>query len=349
MTKILLLFLMGLSIFSCTKEGGTIYVDDDATNDTVPVVYFLSKQEALGDLGYIDGIYRGTVRAATQGKMKLSLAELPKDSSEAESQFRFLLERLTKESQKRKTLLVIANNDMESMLHRCEADIRKANSVDILLAETNDTTLPLHSLRIQQYGAYYLAGKVASVGLGTIDSVLIVNANPHNSNIKEMREGFTQAITDTGKEDPKKNIGIDNIYLSKDNEGFNMPDSAYRLSSKLLGKYNVVLPLCGETAQGFLRYSRIYLGDSFEIIGVDIDMQSYSAWVPFSVMKHIDNAVAQWVLQWREGIQTAHHQSFGLSSEYTEIVCSDLEPNLPNVVKEYYQLSIEKEKAYENQ
>lgn len=347
-TKVLLLFLMALSVFSCTKEGNTVYVDDDAANDTIPVVYFLSQQGALGDMGYIDGLYTGTVRATVKGNMKVALAELPTDSTQAKAEFRSLLEQLTKESQKRKTLMVIANNGMETMLHQCEADIKKASSVDILLAETDDTTLPLYSLRIQQYGAYYQAGKLVIEGLGSVDSILVASANPHNTNIQKMREGFTQAIADAGTEDAGKHIGVDNMYLSETNEGFNMQDYAYKLCFTIAPKYDLVLPLCGETAQGFLRYSRDYISGYFYVIGVDNDMQSYSSLVPFSVVKHIDNAMADWILQWREGVKMPQHQSFGLSSGYTEIVCSDGMPQLAEVAKKYYQLSIEKEKAYEN-
>lgn len=324
-------------------------MDDDVANDTIPVVYFLTQQGALGDMGYIDGLYAGTVRATVKGKMKVALAELPTDSTLAKAEFRSLLEQLTAESQRRKTLLVIANNDMEAMLHRCEDDIKKAASVDILLAETDDTTLPLYSLRIQQYGTYYQAGKLASEGLGAVDSILVASANPNNTNIREMREGFTQGITDTNKEGTEKHIGVDNMYLSQTNEGFNMQDYAYKLSFTIASRYDLILPLCGETVQGFLRYSREYLGnDFFYVIGVDNDMQSYSSLVPFSVVKHIDNAVAEWILQWKEGGKMPQHQSFGLSSGYTEIVCSDGETKLAEVAKKYYQLSIEKEKAYEN-
>ncbi len=338
-----------LSFSSCTKEGNTVYVDDDAVNDTIPVVYFISQQGSLGDLGYIDALYTGTVRATVKGNMKIALAELPTDSTQAESQFRSLLQQLTKESQRRKTLMVIANNDMEPMLHRCEDNMREASSVDILLAETDDTTLPLHSLGIQQYGAYYQAGKLVNEGLGSVDSILVVSANPHNTSIQEMREGFAQAIADTGKEDAGKHIGVDNIYLSQTNEGFNMQDYAYKLSFTIASKYDLVLPLCGGTAQGFLRYAREYVGSYyFNVIGVDNDMQSYSNLVPFSVVKHIDNAVADWIQQWREGVEMPQHQLFGLSSGYTEIVCSDGAPQLAEVAKKYYQLSIEKEKAYEN-
>lgn len=46
---------------SCTKDGDTIYIDDDEArlNDRRHIVYFIYAQGDMGDLGYIDELYRG--------------------------------------------------------------------------------------------------------------------------------------------------------------------------------------------------------------------------------------------------------------------------------------------------
>lgn len=339
--------MLGLSLFSCTKEGNTIY-EDNVERDSLPVVYFVYRQGTMGDQGYVDAIYNGTVKGTNQGKMKLSINELPTDGTQAVTKFQSILNLINKEEKYRKKLVVIANDNFEQVLHQCEADIKKAEGVDVLLAETNDTTLPVYTFRIPQYGIYYQASKVLVSDLPHTDSILIVNANPTDWAIKEMRDGFSQAITDYKEENPSANTKLDNIYMSETTGGYNMPDSAYRLSYKLKASgYQYVLPLCGETAQGFLRYTREHTTE-FSVLGVDYDMQNYTYGMVLSVVKHIDTAMEQWIKKWGENTPQERHQSYGLASGYSEIVSTALYDYIPEKAKKYYQVSLEKENEYEN-
>lgn len=343
----LFLLLLGLSLFSCTKDGNTVYVEDAANveMDSLPIVYFLSREGSLGDLGYVDAIYNGAVKGASQGKMKLSINELPMDDSQAVARFRSILSLINKESANRKKLMVVANDNFESVLHQCEDDIRKAEGVDILVGETNDTTLPTYTFRMPQYGIYYQAGKVIGCELFRYGSILIANANPTDQPIREMREGFSQAIADNKKEGLGTRLQVVNMYMSETTGGYHMPDSAYRLSYEL-SDYALVLPLCGETAQGFLRYTREHSLD-FSVIGVDYDMRDYSFFMPLSVVKHIDRVVEQWIKKWGEGTAQERHQSYGLASGFSEIVGSELYDVTPEMTGQYYQVALEKENEYE--
>lgn len=341
----LFLLLLVFSLFSCTKEGNTLYVEDVVESDSLPIVYFLSREGSLGDLGYVDAIYNGTVKGVSKGKMKLSINELPSDDAQAVTKFRSILNSIKKENANSRKLMVIANDNFESILHQCENDIKSADGVDILFGETNDTTLSVHTFRMPQYGIYYQAGMVIGSELYRFGKILIANANPTDLPIKEMRHGFSQAIDDSKKATPSSQLQIENRFLSITTGGYHIPDSAYRLSY-LISDYTLVLPLCGETAQGFLRYSR-ETPLAFSVIGVDYDMSDYAVGTPLSVVKHIDKVVEQWITKWGEGALQERHQTYGLASGYSEIVGSELYPESAELAKKYYQTAMEKEEAYE--
>lgn len=268
----------------------------------------------MGDLGYVNAIYTGVVRGTNEGNMKLSINELPSDSIQAVTKLRSLLSQLKNENTSGKKLLVIANDNFESLLHKCEDDIKQAEGVDILLTETNDTTLPVYTFRMPQYGIYYQAGRVICEDVLRSGQIVIANANPTDIPIRYMREGFTQAVMDYVAETPKSNIYLKSVFLSETTGGYHIPDSTYRLSYKI-SDCDYVLPLCGESAQGFLRYSREH-SLAFSVIGVDYDMSNYGYAIPLSVVKHIDKATEQWILKWAKGEQIERHQSFGLDSGY---------------------------------
>lgn len=78
-------------------------------------------------------------------------------------------------------------------------------------------------------------------------------------------------------------------------------------------------------------------------------MQHYSPDVPFSIVKHIDEAVEMWITRWGKGETMPEHLSLGLSSGYTEIVVSDsyADKGLADIAAECYQDALKKEEEYE--
>ena len=336
--------IFGLLLLSCTKEGDTVYVVDEIEKDSRPIVWFVSKQGSLGDNGYVDAIYRGVVKGANECGMMLSLAELPTDETKIEFALNYMLEYMQNEGQARKALVVIANDNLEPLLHKFSDELLNADKVDFLLTETSDLTLPIYSIRMPQYGVYYQAGMLVSQGLPEVDSVLVVNANPDESNIRDMSRGFA-----LGLRDGNADIFVEDTYLSQTSGGYDMADYAYRMSYGIEGKYGLVLPLCGGTCQGFYRYNREN-PDQFYTLGVDSDMQRYSSRVPFSIVKHMDDAVERWIVEWSKGTELPKHQTLGLSTGFTEIVVADsYKDRLGGIVSELYQEAVEKEKEYEIQ
>ncbi len=335
-----LLFLS--SLLSCTKEGNVIYIDIDPDDEVHDLVYFVTRKGALGDVGYMDDMYRGVVRGAQDYGLLLSLVELPSDTLKAVSTIEYMLDYMENERPDRRALIILANDSLEPLLHRYESLLTRASNVDFLLAESDDATLPAYTLKILQYGIYYQAGRLVADGLDDADKVLITSANPNIPGLDGMTRGFSDAIADSGSD-----TELTHISFSRTTGGYDDAATAYRMSYSLDGSFNLVIPLCGGTAQGFFRYNRENPG-SFYTLGIDCDMQLYSPRVPFSIVKHIGDAMQDWIGSWSRGEEIPSRKVLGLSSGYPELVVSDsFKDTLDGIAGKYYDKALAEEQRYE--
>ncbi len=178
-------------------------------------------------------------------------------------------------------------------------------------------------------------------GLGDVDKILIATANPDIPGLDAMTGGFSDARADSGSDS-----GLSVFSFSQTTGGYDEASAAYKMSYSLDEEYDLVLPLCGGTAQGFFRYNREN-PESFYTIGIDCDMQLYSPRVPFSVVKHIGDAVQDWIYAWWQGEKMPSHQVLDLSSGYSELVVSDsFESRLAALSDRYYDKALEEERKY---
>lgn len=338
-------FALSLMIFSsCSEEVITTYINDDEEEDTRPLVYYLQGEGKMGDQTYSDAIYRGVLGSAYDKDfdMLVSLVTLPNDTTKLVSTVRSFLANIKDVGSNRKTLVVINNDGYESMLHQYEDTISKIENVDFLLIESRDTLLPMHSIHFPLYGACYLAGCVVGEAMTDVDKALVVNANRSNTDLEDMRKGFAQGIADTGGR-----VEVDNFFIADKSGGFDMADSAYRYSYAIDTLYQMVLPLCGGTAQGFLRYNR-EKPNSFYTIGIDGDMSIYSKRVPFSIVKRLELATQDWISRWAFGEEMPKHITYDLSSYMAWInITDDYEAKLSPTANKYLQQAIAKEEEYE--
>ena len=332
-------------LLSCTKEGKVVYVISDEEDSYVGnLVYFVTRQGTLGDVGYMDDMYRGVVRGTQGCGMMLSLVEIPSDTAKVVSTIEYMLDYMSSEETARRALVILANDGLEPLLHEYEHLLTRASNVDFLLVETTDLTLPIYTLRIPQYGIYYQAGRLVADALPDVTDVLCVSANPSAPELGDMYGGFAAGLSDGNPQ-----IGIDNVYLSDGSGGYDQALDAYKMSYGLEKQYGLVLPLCGGSAQGFFRYNREN-SHSFYTVGVDCDMQQYSSKVPFSVVKHIGDALEDWIFRWwDEKEQIPSHEDLGLESGYPEIVISDaFADSLEGIADKYYDQALEEERKYES-
>ncbi len=335
------ILLSGLVAVSCTK---TVYVEKPIEPDKRPIVYFVSKEGSLGDFGYVDSIYRGVVRGTSECGMMLSLLNLPPEESSMELVLGELLEYLPEVGRERRVLVVIANDHLEPVLHKYDELLSGTSGVDCLLTESSDLTLPVHSIRLPQYGVCYQAGRVAGRWIENLSDVLVVSANSGEEALGEMSGGFIAGLK-AGDQD----ISVEEKLLSDTDGGYDMADDAYRMCYDIDGKYGLVLPLCGGTCQGFYRYNREN-PSRFWTLGVDCDMQRYSPDVPFSVVKHMDRVMQKWISRWGDGEEMPRHLSLGLASGYTGIVVADAYQNegISALAESYYAEALKREEEYED-
>lgn len=341
----LAILALGLTaISSCSKDGVTTYINDDDVEDTRPVVYYLQGEGKMGDQTYSDAIYRGVLGAAYDEdyNMLVSLVTLPSDTTKLAEAVRSFLANVKDVGSNRKALVVVSNDGYESMLHKYEDAISKIENIDFLLIESRDTLLPMHTIHFPLYGACYLAGCMVNEAMTDVNKVLIVNANRSNTDLQDMREGFNQGIVDAGGR-----VEVDNFFIADKSGGFDMADSAYHYSYAVDTLYDMVLPLCGGTAQGFLRYNR-EKPNSFYTIGIDGDMSIYSKRVPFSIVKKLEVATQDWITKWVKGETLPKHISYGLSSNLADISPSQSYYDaLTDTYQKYRDQAIEKEEEYE--
>ena len=110
----------------------------------------------------------------------------------------------------------------------------------------------------------------------------------------------------------------------------------------------MVLPIAGGSCQGILRYTREY-PTAFFTAGMDVDQQQTSYAVAFSILKHIDRAVFDFISTWRSGQPINRHYSYGLASGYMEVKVADDSryDGLRAAVEAIRQQALTKEDDYE--
>src|SRR5574344_51853 len=327
---------------SCVKDGDVVYIEEDNEADVRPIVYFICGDDKMGDLTYFDAIYRGIMDAANKYDLLISLGVLKTDTpSNLEQSIGDFIKSIKIANTQRKTLVVLGNDSYESILHEYENELSKISNIDFLLIESRDSTLPVNTIYFSLYGACYQAGRVVSSSMSDVKDLAIISANKKDSHLTEMRNGFIFGLKDGGNR-----IKADSIFLADDSKGYNMADSVYRYSYALDSSFQMVLPLCGGTTQGFLRYNREHK-NSFYTIGIDSDMQLYSSRVPFTIVKHLYGAVKNWIYKWMDGAAIPQNLYYVLESGYTEVVVTDAtNQKLQSAMQENKPIAITKENDY---
>lgn len=336
-------WLIPFLMCSCTKEGDTLYLED-VVKDERPFLYFILGEDKMGDRTYYDELYRGVSEAAMELDCMFSINIIRQgEGIDLKDEYNYLLDYLEAIGEGHRTLVVIGNDNFEPMIHELQPQLEKLEDIDFLLVESKDSTTVMHTIYFPLSGVCYQAGRLTRECMPDVQRIAIARANPSDIPIKGMAESFREGFMADGS-----SRIIDEYFLQPQSGGYEMPDSTYRLSYTLDSLYQMVLPLCGSSQQGFLRYNREH-PESFYTIGLDANMQPYSNRVPFSLVKHVSSAVKEWITRWHEGQEMPRHMYLGLESGYTEVVVSEdykaaLSPFLPNFLNE----AILKEKEYES-
>jgi len=113
-----------------------------------------------------------------------------------------------------------------------------------------------------------------------------------------------------------------------------MPDSAYRLASKMPKCF--VFPLAGGSNNGIYEYTRETPLTEILVAGMDVDCAAYSKRVPFSVIINIKAAVTRYLGNWLDGEALPDCATFTLADGMADIKMSDTFYSSLDVWEDYY-------------
>ena len=326
-----------MCLYSCSDPNKDLNI---FSYDTEVIAVFTPN--GIGDQSNSGLIYKG-ILAATDSLGISFRPIIPKTYKEGAE----TLAQLTRINEKgRKRLIISTDPEYSDYLREAAVQgcITDSDSTKLLVLDGSLTHSNIYTVHIPFYGMMYKAGYVASK-MDDVKNARIYIANNKYRYIREGKDGFIDgfAHNKTG------NIDIIDLSSINDNntEGFQKGTSAYiYYAPECVGVYDMVLPLCGETAMGFLRYNREF-PESFYTVGVETDMSVYSPDVPFSCVEHLDRIVSACITDWANN-QLERRRTFGLDEKWVELVISEKHRNmLQPAADEIHAQAVELEENYE--
>lgn len=322
-----------ISLTSCTKDVDYEYIDQS------PIVAVLFSPNGLGDLSFSDNIYRGAEEAAAQYGVRIQILE-PGTIEEGEEYLRLMYKASSIDSVKH--LCIVSDATYADIIKKHTEMIPNTPSNQMLFLDVREISEKAHTVYLPFYGALYEAGCLAQ-SMDDVNNVAIFSANNYMPSLVDGVKGFTDGLHSEG--DKKLNT----YYMGTGIEGFSMADTLYNVSYRIDSVFDMVVPLCGGSVQGLLRYNREH-PKSFYTVGIDADMSGYTKRVPFSCLKRMDKVITHCIGQWLSDEGLPHQQTLGLEEGFTEVSIPDeYQPLLKTKLEKIHQNAIQKEKEYEAQ
>lgn len=286
---------------------------DDDTEEILSTsqydVDILFSPAGLGDSGYNDIILYGIQQSCKEHGFNL-IMHRPKT---IERGWQLYEEWKEEQSDSHKQLFIFASNHYEPLLRQSTRDF--GDNKTVLLFEADSDIENVATFRLEMYGAAYYIGRLVA---HTSSSAALLLANPQDQNIKRCADGFKEGYLEENKD-----LDFSIYYLAdKLNEGYDIPDSAYRKAYSLYENYSFVYSLAGRSNQGVLQYTREYPYGAYTA-GVDGDMSAYSTQVVASLIKRLDLAIEDYVDRWIAGEKIEGYSLYGLDSGWTDVIVAD--------------------------
>lgn len=301
-----------LLLAACSK-------DDDVELDStgLATVTYLTTPNGLGDNGYNDAAAEGIFAFAFETGTRLRMLQ-PNDEAQAERMYR---KWLTDNADADSAVLIIGSSVYEQMARRVSAQ-HQAELADVhgrggrvLLFETETAIEGISTLAVSRYGASYLCGAMS----GAFDA-LVLSAVKGNPILDVSVKGFLDGYNAHHAEGTCAELQ----YLSDNETGFAMPDSAYRLMSARIAESFVyremVFPLLGGSAIGVLRAMNDEEANLGLVIGMDVDQSALSSRVPFSMVVYIGDVLHRYLDDWLLGREWPASCTLGMAEGGTDVM-----------------------------
>ena len=266
---------------------------DPSEADCIRVVF---QPSGMGDRSYNDQIYQGLRQVYEQsGYFSLEVCNPEsEDTAKAAVQDWFTPEDAARH---RRRLLILAASNLAPYLP-------ENLDGDVLVLDHKE---PIDGAYTRYVSAREVSKKAGeAVWDAGIRKVEVVLANPQLKVLEDFSEGFVEGFTGKGG---AFNQETDLRYLGAGAyEGFDCGEALYRMC-KDFPNGSFVLPACGGSIEGVLRYTREKPG-VLKTCGVDSSMGLYSSDVMFSIVKRMDLLVGEFAEAWLDGETLARHESY---------------------------------------
>lgn len=321
MAKLIRFIFQRLLLFSLVLSVNTSCSDEPASDaDTRLRLTVVTSISELGDMGYNDNMMSGIMRFYEHHDVNMSLIR-PNSLDEVQQAIQNWQES-TKEGPR--SLLLLADNAYEPVLEN--SSLALAPQQQVLLVESKNTRLPegVCTFNINRYGISYLAGCMARKH----QEACVIAAMPDNPILEEAVKGYTDGY----QTDNDKKVKV--IYLADDTSGFNMPDSAYRVTGTIDNAF--IFPLAGGSNNGIYKYSRETPFYMSLVAGMDADCSLFSSRIPFSVVIYIDRLLENYLVAWYEGQEFEPFRTYGMDSGMADIIMNPVFYKYLEIWEEYY-------------
>ena len=334
MKAIVRIILLSLCVYSCTEKQE---VPAAFKYDTEVIAVFAP--QGIGDQSSAGQMYKGLTQIADA----LNISFRPvfpltfEDGAET-------IARFTGADQKgRKRLIISTDPGYSEYLQETASQglIVDTDSTKLLIFDGDFKHEDVYVAHVPYYGMMYKAGYLAGK-MNEIENVRIYIANHKYRYIREGRDGFIDGFS-LSKANEVDVYDYSTIN-DDDTEGFMMRNTAYISDAHECCKdnFDMILPICGETIMGFLRYNRENPG-KFYTVGVGSDMSVYSSDVPFSCVEHLDRIVSECVKDWMDN-RLEPYRKFGLDEGWVELTISQQYKSLLEPLsREIHKQATEKE------
>lgn len=309
-----------LACIACSSDDEP--VPTAPPNRGKPSVTLLVAVEGLGDNGYNDCMVDGIFGFYEQTGIVVRLL-LPADAQEAETMYRQWLDANASADS---AVIIVSSGSYESLVSSVTPRLTGSGS-RVLLTESQAAISGVSTVAVNRFGASYLAGAM----LGALPAFVIAAA-PGVPMIETAIRGFREGHAAHAAQGATVTVG----YLSDDERGFVMPDSAYRAMDRRMFKDGMfstyreaVFPLLGGSYVGVQQAMADNQLNGGFLVGMDVNRSGQGNNIPFSLVVHIDHIVSSYLDDWRAGRPWAASATLGLAQQATDIVVdSHFSPNV---------------------
>ncbi len=359
---------------SCTNTNSSQSGEDDSGIRKNVIIFY--PPNGLGDSSYNDNICYGVHKTENSFKTPLRVTDYSPDSwTQSKNDLELFLkkygelyedEEQNKSLAKKNVLFIFCDQDYIPLVEKAKDSFEEYGFLALFLDSPKTDLSFARSLYISTYGASYLAGLLSRTLLpGNNQRVCLLLANENQASVVDAYNGFIDGfepaederkiINKVNAEDYEQAYENNIFFVTKtdsddDQSGYNSEYTNYvniRFHAPAK-QFSLFFPMCRGGINGFLRYHRETIIDSFYTIGVETDCSIYTRHVPFSLVRHMDRAAELCLSKWIKEGDLPLYQQFGLESGYVNIVLSpDSTELLKSTLESNISTAIEKERLYD--